>query len=96
MTGSILRGADRNQDLELDTDVVVVGSGAGGAVVAAELAEAGQRVVVLEEGRHVPPEKYAQYRPSESLRHLFRDASLSFALGVGDTPMINVMMGRPR
>ncbi len=94
MTGSILRGADRNQDLELDTDVVVVGSGAGGAVVAAELAEAGQRVVVLEEGRHVPPEKYAQYRPSESLRHLFRDASLSFALGVGDTPMINVMMGR--
>ncbi|MHB8873151.1 MAG: GMC family oxidoreductase N-terminal domain-containing protein [Myxococcaceae bacterium] len=90
MSGAIERGAD----LLLDTDVVVVGSGAGGAVVAAELAEAGQRVVVLEEGRHVPAEKYQQYRPSEAMRHLFRDASLSFALGIGDTPMINVMMGK--
>ncbi|MEB3196327.1 MAG: GMC family oxidoreductase [Candidatus Sericytochromatia bacterium] len=38
----------RDQDLE--TDVCVIGTGAGGAVFASELAEAGTRVVLLEQG----------------------------------------------
>jgi cholesterol oxidase len=38
----------------LEVDVVVIGSGFGGAAVACRLAQAGQTVVALEQGRHYP------------------------------------------
>ncbi|HEX7625445.1 MAG TPA: GMC family oxidoreductase [Gaiellaceae bacterium] len=41
-------------------DVVVVGSGFGGAVAALRLAEKGYRVAVLEEGRRFEPEDFAE------------------------------------
>lgn len=41
------------EPLTLEADVVIVGSGAGGGVVAAELAESGRAVVVLEAGPFV-------------------------------------------
>jgi choline dehydrogenase-like flavoprotein len=90
----ISRGREQPGDLRLDTDVVVVGSGASGAVVAAELAEAGQRVIILEEGPHFAPAEVQRMRPSESVRHLWRDGATTFAVGLGDSPMINVTMGR--
>ncbi len=92
--GAYRSGRDHRGDLTLDCDVVIVGSGAGGATVATELALSGLRVVVLEEGPNVPGELLGQMRPSESLRHVWRDGAITAALGIGDTPTINVTMGR--
>ncbi len=77
-----------------DADVVVVGSGCGGAVVAAECAKAGRRVVVLEEGRHVQRAEYARYAPSEALRILYRDYGGVPAFGGGDSPLVLLIAGR--
>jgi choline dehydrogenase-like flavoprotein len=50
-----------SDDLVLDTDIVVVGSGAGGSFVAAELAaRTRQRVLILEKGDFVEPVEFLQ------------------------------------
>ena len=41
-------------------DVVVVGAGAGGSMIARELARAGRDVLVLEEGPDMPPRAMTQ------------------------------------
>jgi choline dehydrogenase-like flavoprotein len=92
--GPVLQGRQLEAGLELQCDVVVVGSGAGGATVATLLAEAGLRVIVLEEGPYVRPEDYQRLRPSESIRRLFREAGMMVALGAGRTPLITVAVGR--
>ena len=48
-----------NTLLRLDCDVVVVGSGAGGATAAATLAESGLDVICLEEGGYYPTAEYS-------------------------------------
>jgi choline dehydrogenase-like flavoprotein len=50
VTERTLSGRDFTQDEELECDVVVIGTGAGGAVMARELAELGCAVVMVEEG----------------------------------------------
>jgi len=50
---------------KIDTDVVVIGSGAGGATTAAVLAEAGRRVIVLEEGPWVDPDSVEPFSLDE-------------------------------
>lgn len=91
---AVINGRHAEKGFEIDTDVVVVGSGASGAVIAAELAEAGHRVVVLEEGPFVPALEHGKMRPSESLRHVWRGGALTVAFGLGDSPHINITMGR--
>jgi choline dehydrogenase-like flavoprotein len=93
VSGAYESARDHAGPLELSCDVVVVGSGAGGAVVAAELAESGLEVVVLEEGPRVTAEEHGRMRPTESVRQVWRSGSLTVALGLGDTPSVNVMMG---
>ena len=50
--GAIFNAAEISADIDLRCDVCVIGSGAGGAVLAAGLAERGLSVVMLEEGGH--------------------------------------------
>ena len=47
-------------DTQLEADVCIVGSGAGGSVIAAELAKRGMRVVILEAGGYYNESDFAQ------------------------------------
>ena len=67
-------------DLRLDCDAVIVGSGAGGATMAAELAEAGLDVIVVEEGGYHPTESFTA-ESVRALRTLYRDGGGGMALG---------------
>jgi choline dehydrogenase-like flavoprotein len=61
-------------------DVVIVGSGAGGATTAAVLAEAGLDVVIVEEGGHHTTESFGTGM-GHALRTLYRDGGAQAALG---------------
>lgn len=67
-------------DLDLECDVVVVGTGAGGAVVGRELAEAGLAVVFVEEGNYVDRSKFTG-RPFDMQRALYRRRGSTFSFG---------------
>lgn len=58
--------------IELAVDVVVVGSGAGGAVAAYELARAGRSVIVLEAGPYVPSSEFTEDL-SKAMLQLYQD-----------------------
>ena len=64
----------------LETEVLVVGSGAGGATTAATLAEAGRDVVVLEEGPWVEPDAVEPFSLEEMVTK-YRHHGSSAALG---------------
>ncbi len=67
-----------------DTEVLVIGSGAGGATTAATLASAGFRVLVLEEGPRVPRSDYGQDAVS-AMRALYRRRGMTPI--AGNVPM---------
>ena len=68
----ITKGSDIVGDLHLKAEVCVIGSGAGGAVVAKELAEAGRDVVVLEQGGYYTKNDFTQ-REDEMMPLLYED-----------------------
>ncbi len=70
--------------------MVVIGSGAGGAVAAAVLAEAGLDVIVLEAGQYLDRSSYPD-DPLSAIQSLYRDNGLTVAEG---RPAIPVPIGR--
>ncbi len=70
-----IRPLSIERDSVLDCDVVIVGAGAGGGVVAGELAAAGRDVVVLEQGGYRAEPDYTQ-REVASLRDLYLGGGL--------------------
>src|SRR5215207_6975397 len=74
----------------LETDVLVIGSGAGGAVTAARLARAGRRVTVVEEGPWVDADALEPFSLEEMVAK-YRHHGLAAALG---NPAIAYAEGR--
>lgn len=72
-------------------DAVVIGSGAGGAMVARTLARAGLDVVILEEGRRFSSDEFREGRPIDRFVDLYRDAGATIALG---RPNVFLPVGR--
>lgn len=92
--GAELAGSDA-----LECDVVVVGTGAGGAPIAAKLAEAGHAVLLLEEGEHFTRQDFTG-RPVDMIKKMYRKAGFTASVGnhvipipigkgVGGTTLIN-------
>lgn len=77
-------------EIELACDVAVIGSGAGGGVVAAELAEAGLDVIVLEEGGYHSTEEFTT-NASAMVRRLYRNGGAQVTLG---NPPVQFAEGR--
>jgi len=69
-----------------ECDVAIIGSGAGGAVAAATLAEAGLDVLVLEAGNHYNRDSYPADR-LEAITAIYREAGLTIASGQPPIPV---------
>jgi choline dehydrogenase-like flavoprotein len=76
----------------IDADVVVIGSGAGGGVVAAELAAAGEHVIVLEKGGYSNESDFdgAEYK---AMRDLYEKRGILTTADVGIVVLAGSSLG---
>ncbi|MCL4421709.1 MAG: GMC family oxidoreductase [Actinobacteria bacterium] len=81
-------------------DVVVIGSGAGGAMAARSLARSGMSVIIIEEGRRFLVDEFRTRSALDRFGSLYRDGGSTLALGrvpvvlpigrgVGGTTLVN-------
>ena len=63
---------------DLTADVVIVGTGAGGATLAYEVARRGREVLLLERGAHVEPGDFTE-NEAEQLSSLYADGALTLS-----------------
>jgi choline dehydrogenase-like flavoprotein len=84
----VILGLEKDEVIE--TDVCIIGSGAGGAPMAFELSQAGVRVVILEEGGRFDLSDFKTDALHRSKR-MYRDAGILTTVGV---PPILLPLGR--
>ncbi len=75
---------DLGETTELRAHVVVVGTGAGGAAVAHELAKKGLAVAIVEEGRYRQRHDFVG-SPMERIHQMYRYQAMNFSVG---TPVV--------
>ncbi|MFH2006933.1 MAG: GMC family oxidoreductase [bacterium] len=86
----VTRGEELTDDDELECDVVIVGTGAGGAAAAKALAEHGLAVVIVEEGEFHTRERF-NGNTIAMQRLMYRD--FGGVLSVGNVPVV-IPIGR--
>jgi cholesterol oxidase len=96
--GAVARISRPIEDIRQHYDVVVIGSGYGGAIAASRMARAGRRVCLLERGREYLPGEYPA-KPADGLREIQYNTPLGhfgsrlglFELHINDD--MNAMVG---
>ncbi len=73
-------------------DVIVIGSGAGGAVAAATLAKAGQRVLIVEKGAY-HPEHTLSTREADAFEKLYENAGVLTTKDLGLVVLSGATLG---
>ncbi|WP_437280661.1 GMC family oxidoreductase [Sorangium sp. So ce375] len=82
----VTNGREVEEDLELECEVLVIGTGAGGAAAAYELASRGHAVLMLEEGDFHRRSSFTG-RPARAYREMYRDHGLDMTLGNVNIPV---------
>jgi choline dehydrogenase-like flavoprotein len=65
-------------DVINDADVVIIGSGAAGAILAEQLVGQGRRVLILEKGLYVPPDDFSEDEV-DMISRLYSDGALQIS-----------------
>src|SRR5689334_3712397 len=79
-TGQTLAGDSLERDETFSCDVVIIGSGAGGAAAAWQLTQAGLSVAILEEGKKLEPHQVST-KQSWALQNIYAERGTTVAMG---------------
>jgi len=86
---TVVDGTELTQDVTLEADVAIVGTGAGGGIAAETLTDAGLRVLMIEEG---PLRSSSDFRMREA--DAYRDLYQESAARKTSDKAINILQGR--
>ena len=86
----IVREHGEDERVELEADVVIVGTGAGGAPMACELANEGYSVIIMDEGGYHTSKDF-RFNATTLSSHLYRDGGMTFTIGI---PAVLTPVGR--